>query len=67
MKFTNFCIKHSLLTLYRENLMKKDLPSINVELSNLLDFTQKEAKKFNSEFIERVENLRKYEEQVKSV
>ena len=47
--------------------MKKDVPSINVELTNLLDFTQKEAKKFNSEFIERVENLRKYEEQVKNV
>ena len=47
--------------------MKKDIPSINLELASLLDFTQKDAKKFNSEFIERVENLRKYEDQVKTV
>jgi len=34
-------------------------------LSNFLDFTHKESKKYIIEFIERVENIRKYEQQVK--
>lgn len=48
-----------------ENLISKDSASINQELSNLLDFTMKENKKYISEFIDRVEQQRKYEEQVK--
>jgi hypothetical protein len=46
-------------------MTKLDAVTINQELSNLVDFTQKEAKKFTQEFIERLENQRKYEEQVR--
>lgn len=37
------------------NLIHKDVDTINQELSNLLDFTQKDVKKFLKEFIERVQ------------
>ena len=40
---------------HRENNLKKDIAEINHELSNLLDFTQKEAKKFIKDFLERIE------------
>jgi len=45
----------------------KDAATINQELSNLLDFTQKEVKKFIQEFLERVETNRRYEQQVKDL
>ena len=34
-------------------------------MSNLLDFTQKDVKKFITEFLERIDTSRKYEQQVK--
>ena len=39
MKYINYCKSQAIMTAIRENLMKKDVPSINVELTNLLDFT----------------------------
>lgn len=34
-------------------------------MSNLLDFTQRDVKKFITEFLERIDTSRKYEQQVK--
>ena len=45
--------------------MDKDAATINQELSNLLDFTQRDVKKFITEFLERIDTSRKYEQQVK--
>ncbi len=45
--------------------MTKDVVTINQELSGLLDFTQKDVKKYINEFIDRVDQHRRYEEQVK--
>lgn len=38
-----------------DNMINLDSASINQELSNILDITQREVKKFIKEFIERVE------------
>ncbi|TNV83680.1 hypothetical protein FGO68_gene10563 [Halteria grandinella] len=54
------------ITMMVENLVKQDAISINNELSNLLDFTVKANKAFITEFIDRLENHRKYEEKVKA-
>jgi hypothetical protein len=48
-------------------MLRKDVITINQELSNLLDFTNRETKKFINSFIERIETQRKYEEEVKKV
>jgi hypothetical protein len=47
-----------------QNLVQLDTASINQELSGLLDFSKREVKKFIKEFIDRVENQRKYDEKV---
>jgi hypothetical protein len=49
------------------NLVQLDSVSINEEISGLLDFSKKEVKKFITDFIQRVENQRKYEEHSKEV
>jgi hypothetical protein len=38
-----------------------DSASINAEISGLLDFSQKEVKKFIKEFIDKIEGQRRYE------
>ena len=43
------------------NLVQLDSASIDLEISGLLDISQKEVKKFIREFIERVELTRKQE------
>ena len=43
------------------NLVQLDSASIDLEISGLLDISQKEVKKFIREFIERVEFTRKQE------
>ena len=48
-------------------LIYLDPVSINEQLANFIDFTKKEVKAFISEFIDRLETQRKYEEQVKTV
>jgi hypothetical protein len=45
--------------------MKLDKAGMNKELSGLLDFTDKDIKKFINDFIDKVEQQRKYEEKVK--
>ena len=45
-----------------ENLVQLDSASIDLEISGLLDISQKEVKKFIKEFIERVEQTRKQED-----
>lgn len=47
-----------------ENWVNLDSASINQEISGLLDYSKKEVKKFIKDFIERVENQRRYEEKV---
>ena len=42
------------------NLVHLDSASIDLEISGLLDISQKEVKKFIKEFIERVEQTRKH-------
>jgi hypothetical protein len=42
------------------NLVQLDSASIDLEISGLLDISQKEVKKFIKEFIERVEQTRKH-------
>ena len=41
--------------------MTKDSPTINQELSGLMDITNKEIKKFIKDFIDRIEQQRAYE------
>ena len=45
-----------------QNLVQLDSASIDLEISGLLDISQKEVKKFIREFIERVEQTRKQED-----
>ena len=47
-----------------DNLINLDSASINQEISGLLDFSKREVKKFIKDFIERVENQRKYDEKL---
>ncbi len=47
--------------------MTKDPATINLELSNLLDYTNLNTKKFIRLFLERIANQRDYESQVKKV
>ena len=43
-----------------DNLVTKDAAEINQELSNILDFTNKDVKIFIKEFIDRIDMQRKY-------
>ncbi|CDW80309.1 activating signal cointegrator 1 [Stylonychia lemnae] len=48
-------------------LATKSPAEINQELSNLLDFTQQQVKKFINSFLERIANQKNYEQQVKQL
>ena len=50
-----------------EDMLKQSIAEINLHLSSLLDINSKETKLFLKEFIERIENYRKYEENAKKV
>ena len=47
--------------------LSRPIPEINQELSNLLDFTKRDVKKFINEFLQRLEKQRQYEDEVKKV
>ena len=48
-------------------VIQQDSTSLNETISSMLDFSRKEVKLFISEFIERVENQKRYEENAKKV